>query len=57
MQRYSLGGIIYIVIGVIVAMNRGYFVDLASVPHLLSALVAVLLWPLLFLGVSLHLTF
>ena len=57
MQRYSLGGIIYIVIGVIVAMNRGYFVDLASIAHLLSALMAVLLWPLLFLGVNLHLTF
>lgn len=55
MGRISLGGIIYIVIGVVMASNRGYLVNLVSISHLLSALVAIILWPLLLLGVNLHL--
>lgn len=55
MRRFSIVGIIYIVIGVIMASNRGYLSDLGSISHLLSALVAIVLWPLLFLGVNLHL--
>jgi hypothetical protein len=57
MNRFSIGSIIYIVIGVIVASNRGYLGDLGSVPHLLSAILAIALWPLVFLGVNLHITF
>ncbi len=57
MQHYSIGTIIYIIIGVIVASNRGYLGDLGSLPHLVSAVLAVVLWPLLFLGVNLHITF
>ena len=55
MNRLSLGGIIYIVIGVIMASNRGYLGDLGSISHLLSALLAIVLWPLILLGVNLHL--
>lgn len=57
MRHYSIGGIIYLVIGVIMASNRGYLSDLASIPHLLSAVIAIALWPLLLLGVNLHLAF
>ena len=57
MRRYSLGGIIYIIIGVILASNRGYLADLSNISHLLSALLAIVLWPLLLLGVSLHIAF
>ena len=57
MQGFSLGGIIYIVVGIIVASNRGYLSDLGSIAHLLSAFLAVALWPLLFLGVNLHIVF
>ncbi|MDB5164450.1 MAG: hypothetical protein JWL89_76 [Candidatus Saccharibacteria bacterium] len=56
-MRSPLGGIIYVIIGVIVASNRGYFVDIATIPHLLSAVLAIALWPLLLLGVNLHLAF
>jgi hypothetical protein len=55
MGRFSIGGIIYIVIGVIMASNRGYLSDLGSISHLLSALLAIVLWPLILLGVNLHL--
>ena len=54
MRHYSLFGIIYVIIGVIVASNRGYLVDLGSIGHILSALLAIILWPLILLGVSLH---
>ncbi|MDL2341959.1 MAG: hypothetical protein QFB87_02695 [Patescibacteria group bacterium] len=56
MGRYSLGTIIYIIIGFIVASNRGYLGDLGSISHLLSAILAVVLWPLLLLGVNLQIT-
>ncbi len=55
MRRYSWGGIIYIIIGIIMASNRGYLNNLGSISNILSALLAIVLWPLILLGVSLHL--
>ncbi|MBC7707681.1 hypothetical protein H7Y63_00460 [Polaromonas sp.] len=55
MKRNSLGFMIYIIIGIIVASNRGYLVALGSIENLISAALAVVLWPLLLLGVNLHL--
>lgn len=46
--------IIYVVIGIFVASAHHYFVHLNSIGHLLSALLAVLLWPLVLLGVNLN---
>ena len=57
MNRISIGGIIYIVIGAIMASNREYLSDLGTIPHLLSAILAIALWPLILLGVNLHLAF
>jgi hypothetical protein len=54
MQRTSTGGIIYLIIGAIVAYNRGYLTDLNTLSHIFSALVAILLWPLLLFGANLH---
>ena len=50
----SIGTIIYIVLGIVVAANRGYFTALGSLSGLLSALLAIVLWPLLLFGVNLH---
>ena len=44
--------IAYIVIGVIVAANRKYLTSLDSIREIVSAILAVLLWPLVLLGVS-----
>lgn len=55
MRRNSIFTIIYIAIGVIMASNRGYLANLGVLGNLLSALIAIALWPLLLLGVSLHL--
>jgi hypothetical protein len=49
-------GIIYLIIGFIVAINRGYLVHITSIGAIISALLAILLWPLLLFGISLHLS-
>lgn len=55
-MKISIGGVIYIVIGVIIADNRGYFTHINSLSHFLSAIFAVFLWPLLLFGANLHLS-
>lgn len=56
MKRNSIVFIIYIIIGIIMASNRGYLVGLGSIEHILSAILAIILWPLLLVGVSLHIS-
>ena len=46
----SLLCVVWLVIGVIVAANHHYFADLKTLGAVLSALVAILLWPLILLG-------
>ncbi len=57
MGHFSIGTIIYIIIGVIVANNYGYLADLSTLPNMVSAALSVALWPLLMLNVNLHVTF
>jgi hypothetical protein len=45
---------VYLVIGVIVAISENYFDFNFPWKPLLSAILAVLLWPLTLLGVDLH---
>ncbi|MGZ6376838.1 MAG: hypothetical protein ACXWPI_19225 [Ktedonobacterales bacterium] len=62
MLRFMLGRskfrkvalIVYAVIGVVVANSHHYFAHLSGVKPDLSAVLAVLLWPLVLLGVNLH---
>jgi len=54
---YSLGSIIYVIIGMVLASNRGYLTDLGAIDNILSALLAIILWPLLLFGVDLRLDF
>ena len=46
--------IVYLVVGVVVANSHHYFTHLNSLTAVLSALLAVVLWPLILFGVSLH---
>jgi hypothetical protein len=48
----SLFGIVYVIIGVVVALTNGYAIH--SLGELLSFLLAMFLWPLVLLGVNLH---
>lgn len=45
----------YIVIGVVVASTHQYFAHLGDIKAIASAVLAVLLWPLVLFGVDLHL--
>ena len=52
--RIGLLGIVYIVVGAIVAATHHYYAHLHSAKGIGSAVLAILLWPLLFLGINLH---
>ena len=52
----KLLGLIYVAIGVFVAASKDYFENLETVKRVLSAILAILLWPLLLLGMDLHIT-
>jgi hypothetical protein len=46
--------IVYVVVGVAVAASYDYFENLDTLRRIASAVLAVLLWPLLLLGIDLH---
>ncbi len=45
---------IYVVLGILVAVANNYFDHLTTFGRLISALLAVLLWPLLLLGLDIR---
>jgi drug/metabolite transporter (DMT)-like permease len=49
-------GIVYVVVGVIVAVRYDYFETLETLRQVLSALLAILFWPLVLLGIDLHIS-
>jgi len=51
----SIGLIVYVVIGVAVAAARDYLGDVGSIGDIVNLLLAVLLWPLVLLGVDFNL--
>ncbi len=53
-MRSGIGTVVYVVLGVVVASSHHYFEHVGTLKPLLSALLAVSLWPLLLLGISLH---
>jgi hypothetical protein len=54
MFRSRFLGLVYLVVGIAVAATHDYFERLNTLRLVLSALLAVLLWPLVLLGVDLH---
>jgi hypothetical protein len=55
-MRIGLVGIVYLVVGLVVAANHHYLRHLDTAKLIVSGLLAILLWPLVLLGVDLHLT-
>ena len=53
-MRSGIGGLIYLVVGVILAASHHYFAHVGALKPLVSAVLAVLLWPLLLFGINLH---
>jgi hypothetical protein len=54
MFRSSLFGIVYLVVGVAIAAQKDYFKNVDTIRLIASAVLAVVLWPLLLLGIDLH---
>jgi hypothetical protein len=46
--------VIYVVIGVVIASTHHYLSNLDSIRRFASAVLAILLWPLILLGIDLH---
>ncbi len=49
----SLAALVYVIVGIIIAWDRGY-IFLAWLKQLASILLAIFLWWLVLLGVNLH---
>jgi hypothetical protein len=52
--RISLLGLVYLAVGVVVALTHGYN-SVAGLSEVLSLIIAVILWPAVLFGVDLHL--
>jgi hypothetical protein len=52
--RISLGGILWLIVGVLIASSHHYLHNVHGLKAIVSAIFAVLLWPLLLLGINLH---
>ena len=50
-RQVSLGVVVWIVVGLIVAANHDFLDDLGSLEHILSAVLAVAVWPLVLLDI------
>ena len=53
-MRINFLGLVYLVIGIVVAATHDYFKNFDTVKRVISAILAILLWPLVLLGVDLH---
>jgi hypothetical protein len=52
--RSSLGSILWLIVGILLAVSHHYLNHVDSLKPLISAVLAILLWPLLLLGINLH---
>ena len=50
-RQVSLGVVIWIVVGLVVAANNDFLDDLGSLERILSAVLAVAVWPLVLLDI------
>jgi asparagine N-glycosylation enzyme membrane subunit Stt3 len=52
--RPRIGTIIYLIVGLLLASSHHYFRHAGALKPVVSAVLAVVLWPLLLLGINLH---
>jgi len=53
-MRSGIGTVIYLIVGVVIAASHHYFAHADAIKPIASAVLAVILWPLILLGISLH---
>jgi hypothetical protein len=51
----SIGSLVYVVLGLIIANQHNYLVHLTTLVRAFSAFLAIVLWPLILLHFNLHL--
>jgi hypothetical protein len=54
-RRFSFVLVVYVGVGIAVAASHDYFRNVNTVREVFAAVLAVVLWPLVLLGVDLHL--
>jgi hypothetical protein len=54
MRRGGLIIALYLIVGIIVAVARGYFENIGNISSVLELLVAIVLWPLILFGVDIN---
>jgi hypothetical protein len=52
----GLGTIVYVVIGAFVAAANNYFSHVGTIEGVASAVIAILLWPLILIGIDIRIT-
>jgi hypothetical protein len=52
--RFSLAALIYVGVGIAIAASHHYFDHVHGWRAVLSAIFAIFLWPLILLGIDLH---
>ncbi len=53
-MRLGIGGVVYLIVGVVLASTHHYFAHADALKPILSAVLAIILWPLLLFGINLH---
>jgi hypothetical protein len=53
-MRLSLPSIVWLIVGVLLASSHHYLNHVNALKPVVSALLAIVLWPLLLLGINLH---
>ena len=53
-MRSGIVSLVHLVVGVVIASSHRYFEHASTLKPLLSALLAIVLWPLLLVGINLH---
>jgi hypothetical protein len=53
-MRGGIGSAIWLIVGIVVAASHHYFAHVDALRPIVSAVLAVILWPLVLLGINLH---
>lgn len=53
-MRSGIGTIIWLLVGLVLASAHHYLSHVATLKPLISAILAIVLWPLVLLGINLH---
>ncbi|MEA2218051.1 MAG: hypothetical protein QOJ35_677 [Solirubrobacteraceae bacterium] len=56
MERGGLLTIAYVVIGAFVAAGHHYFAHVGTIERVASAVIAILLWPLVLIGIDIRIS-